>query len=147
MITEDYVSFETAKLLKEKGFECETGSITAMYNELGKFYSLSTSNEDYYYYGDFDEHDYIAPTYAMVLKWLREEKLLDISVSSYSTRWSEYVHGWSFFIHKLSFKDGWWNWDDSVYAAIDKKSSDDKIYETYEESCDAAIRHCLENLI
>lgn len=47
MIEEDYVSFETAKLLKEKGFneECQQ------------------------YYGDYK---YPCPTLQMAIKWLRE---------------------------------------------------------------------------
>lgn len=47
MIEEDYVSFETAKLLKEKGFDEECQK----------------------YYGDYK---YPCPTLQMAVKWLRE---------------------------------------------------------------------------
>lgn len=54
MITEDYVSFETAKLLKEKGF-----------NELtAKFYP--------YFEGKDYKYDISCPTLQMAMKWLRE---------------------------------------------------------------------------
>lgn len=55
MITEDYVSFETAKLLKEKGFDEECQK----------------------YYGDYK---YPCPTLQMAMKWLREEKHYYIQV-------------------------------------------------------------------
>ena len=51
MMTEDYVSFETAKLLKEKGFDEECQK----------------------YYGDYK---YPCPTLQMAMKWLREEHKL-----------------------------------------------------------------------
>ena len=59
MITEDYVSFETAKLLKEKGFD----------------YHCATRR--YYPEIPFDECDpngVYAPTLQMAMKWLRENK-------------------------------------------------------------------------
>lgn len=85
---ENFVTFELAKKLKEKGFTCELPF--AMYNELGKFYLLTTSApyyvsssgskyREYYGYDDFDECDFIAPTIYQVLKWLRE-KYIDIAV-------------------------------------------------------------------
>lgn len=66
MIEEDYVSFETAKLLKEKGFdwECKTR----------KFYP-----EPEY---DAESPDGVyAPTIQMAMKWLREVHNIDISVT------------------------------------------------------------------
>ena len=39
------------------------------------------------------------------------------------------------------------DWDDSLDAITDKKMSDDMTHETYEETCEAAIKYCLENLI
>ena len=65
MITEDYVSFETAKLLKEKGFdwECETR----------KFYP----EPDY----DQESTDGVStPTLQMAMKWLREVHNIHIAV-------------------------------------------------------------------
>ena len=92
----DFVSFELAKKLKEKGFEIPTRSIVAMYNEQGVFFTLTTAADYqvspsgykcrcYYDYDDFDEHDYIAPTISQVLKWLRKEKKVHIGFG-YSPR-------------------------------------------------------------
>lgn len=50
MCKEDYVSLETAKLLKEKGFDAEC------------------------------DYEYAAPTLQMAMKWLREEKHYYIQV-------------------------------------------------------------------
>lgn len=55
MVNEDYVSFETAKLLKEKGFDEECQQ----------------------YYGDYR---YPCPTLQMAIKWLREVHNIDIIV-------------------------------------------------------------------
>lgn len=62
MITEDYVSFETAKLLKEKGFveECTT----AYFRE---------NLVDYTLFGFCLGDELVsAPTLQMAMKWLRE---------------------------------------------------------------------------
>lgn len=75
---EDFVTFEIAVKLKEKGFTCKYP--IAMYNEDGEFYPLYTSTEFYYCINDFDEHDFIAPTISQVLKWLRKEKQVDILI-------------------------------------------------------------------
>ena len=86
---ENFVSFELAKKLKEKGFSCEMPF--AMYNEIAAFHLLTTSApyyvcdsgfkcREYYDYEDFDEYDYIAPTISQALKWLREEKKIHLEI-------------------------------------------------------------------
>lgn len=85
----EFVNFELAKKLKEKGFTCNYPF--AMYNELGDFHPLYTSceetlvncmfgNRGYYDYDDFDEADCIAPTISQVLDWFRKEKELFIDI-------------------------------------------------------------------
>jgi hypothetical protein len=60
----------------------------------------------------------------------------------------EYSHGWGFLIRKMiRNKLGQWNQEDNTSFLVNEKASDDKIYNTYEEACDAAIKYCLENLI
>ena len=86
-MNEDFVPFELAVKLKEKGFECMYP--IAMYNEKGVFHELYTSvgNMQYYDYDDFDEHDTIAPTISQALKWLREEKKIHISIDIWGRTW------------------------------------------------------------
>jgi hypothetical protein len=86
----EFVTFEIAKKLKEKGFNCELPF--AMYNEVCQFCLLTTSApyhvcesgykyREYYDYNDFDKNDFIAPTISHVLKWLREKKDIDLVIS------------------------------------------------------------------
>ena len=122
MITEDYVSFEIAKLLKEKGFN-ECCPVKYKYvKEFGDY--LRTS--EYVYYG-FEKYYYPCPTLEMAMKWLRVVHKLHIRID----RASKY---WNYTIRKLrpsSTKDLSYNVD----------------FNTYEQACEAAIKHCLENLI
>lgn len=84
MIVEDYVSFETAKLLKEKGFngECQT------------------------FYGDYK---YLCPTLQMTMKWLREVHNIHIELTPICTGDSkddlEWHYGWA--IKTTIFIDRW----------------------------------------
>ena len=139
-----FVSFDLAKKLKEKGFVCDLPF--AMYNELGQFALLATSApirkaesgytyRDYYDYEDFDENDFIAPTIAQVLKWLREEKNIHISPVLWGMGW--YVDIQSF----TKETD-----EDYVYYDVDNKFQSID-YETYEEAVIAGVNYCLENLI
>lgn len=75
---EDFVPFEIAKKLKEKGFSCEYPF--AMYDEDGEFYPLYSSDKYYYEVEDFDSRDFIAPTIAQVLKWLEDKKKIFLTV-------------------------------------------------------------------
>ena len=79
MITEDYVSFETAKLLTEKGFDEPCFAYYYIYNDLeGKCLKLwrkfprRPANTDYLN----------APTHQMAMKWLREVHKISIEITS-----------------------------------------------------------------
>lgn len=132
-ITEDYVSFETAKLLKQKGFD----EYCPYYDKEGEFWGYHTVNHK----GD----DYIsAPTLQMAMKWLREVHKLYISLFSFDYQFDTY--GWMFLIKPLKYTEGiGWCWN-SDYVQ-EKKWSNDIKYNTYEEATEAAIKYCLENLI
>jgi hypothetical protein len=122
-ITEDYVSFEIAKLLKEKGFdEPTTGT---------------------YYNGTFEHHNanrwnskfiipISAPTLQMVMKWLREVHGLFISIGN-----DDLDYNWQIFDIKNRTKDLDPTCLTESYAG----------YIKYEQAAEAAIKYCLENLI
>ena len=122
MITEDYVSFETAKLLKEKEFNWE----------VHRSYLV---NDSVFIPGDVNDvplrKDAIRiPTLQMAMKWLREEhKLVPIILAGGDRYW--------FRIDKVN-EDYWKN---TIYL------EDEKLFPTYEEACEASIKYCLENLI
>ena len=85
MIEEQYVSFETAKLAKEKGF-----------NEPCRHYYLDgakeVNNENImihdlpYPYNSTDKNYFAAPTQALLARWLREKHKLFIEVTVDSIR-------------------------------------------------------------
>lgn len=140
MVTEDYVSFETAKLLKEKGFNEKCHYFYEIYRKKWKLYH---DLDDYYPNGiSNSEHDnngnnaISAPPLAMAMKWLREENRCIIVPNP---TWFTAEGGckkWSFSI---------WADDNLEVDGEDPKTSTD--YDSYEEACEEAIRYCLENLI
>lgn len=140
MITEDFVSFELAKLLKEKGFdeECRTfwkewdGEIMlcpCCSSHVFEFCCNSMLEE----YNDDSELNVAAPTLQMAMKWLRNKHDIVCSVGLF-TDLPETPPYWSFNILNQSTAM-------VMYEAFDIKCK------TYEEACEAAIRHTLENLI
>lgn len=77
----EFVTFELAKKLKEKGYPQLKKDTLAMYCEYGEWFSLAQNLDEYEYsFVDFDEHDCVAPTISQALKWLREEKKIHIGV-------------------------------------------------------------------
>jgi len=66
---EDYVSFELAKLLKEKGFTHDMFNPYQLYMPNGQLECWNESPNDIY-----------APTLQMAMKWLRKEHHLNIIV-------------------------------------------------------------------
>ena len=131
MIEEAYVSFETAKLLKEKGFD---ESCNYAYISDDEF--VDSSNQLWREYNSqFNKiwDGYSAPTHQMAMRWLRE------------------VHG--IFIEVNCNRNNL-----ELTCAISKVEDDfgDKVYEdvgfyfqtySYEEAVEAALKYCLTNLI
>ncbi len=71
MITEDYVSFEVAKLLKEKGFNVPHYYCSRVYSDKGTLQGVESVR--------FNGVKYIsAPTLQMAMKWLREKHRITI---------------------------------------------------------------------
>lgn len=127
MITEDYVSFETAKLLKEKGFEC--ANLRCFYDEDGDLL-FSAWNIG------AGKNRLVAPTLQMAMKWLREVHHYYIQVMLDS-----WVRGGRLGYYLVLQKT------DSDFEMILQDVFDEAYYQTYEETCEAAIKYCLENLI
>ena len=130
MITEDYVSFETAKLLKEKGFdeEIETlirpdGSIYFLdeNNTFSSVRHIKIKNSDINIYSD----SVSCPTLQMAMKWLRKEHGLFIRVT-------EDITGSIF------------EW--SVYQKSYGCRMSTYVEDSYEKACETAIKYCLKIL-
>lgn len=131
MITEDYVSFETAKLLKEKGFDAPCKNYYSLYTEDVK-HNLQKK------YGAKKNWNSFAlaisrPSQSLVMKWLREVHHCVICITPLTFYGGEIVSSWGYCI-----------WADDN-AEVDEESS--PRLESYEEACESAIKYCLEKLI
>ena len=126
MITEDFVSFEVAQLLKEKGFDEPIWTCYEDDNEVifGDKYNWNNSPMGHT----------SAPTHQMAMKWLREVHNIGIFPSTY-THISDrkVIHSYGTAIINLK----------TYKLMTDSYLSND----TYEQACEAAIKYCLENLI
>ena len=126
MITEDYVSFETAKLLKEKGFDEE---VLGYYHIWDRKINPPVWDAGTYARSEAP-HLYIkAPTLQMAMKWLREVHKINIEIITYWTKDKSMVYG-----NRMVC-------DATLLKEIDVA------YNSYEEACERAIKYCLENLI
>ena len=124
MVQEAYVSYEVAKLLKEKGFN---ESVRTFYTSDGKFeYCAFELNHNL----DIGSGFTSAPTHQMAMAWLREEKNIDIFPWLYHKDFegnltysvSVYDHGCEIMIPR--FYD-----------------------EKYENIIEAALKYALDNLL
>lgn len=131
MITEDYVSFEVAKLLKEKGFEVECDYLYVDGKLVRAQGCACNWNDGETLFTDY-KNECSAPTLQMAMKWLREVHSLYIDiVTSFSQDGICYTFSCS-------------NTMDLIQGT---KGTSYHEYQTHEEACEAAIKYCLENLI
>lgn len=121
MITEDYVSFEIAKLLKEKGFVIPYDSFRGVYIN-GIFKRLNPGDG----YGCNLEDEIVdVCSLQLAMKWLREVHSIAIE--------TEWEHLWYAYIKPMTSKPS----EEDYYQCKSSK---------YEEVCESAIKYCLENL-
>lgn len=134
IMTEDFVTYELAIKLKDKGYPQKTSGRYSM-------------NDCFYYDGRLFFHGgvcdvneaYTAPTIPQVLKWLREEKDVNVNIS-YMPKMIKNTGGIS---------------NDFYYPTLQKIGlfeptvfiGEDAIYDTYEEAAIAGIDYYLNNLI
>lgn len=124
MIQEAYVSFEAAKLLKEKGFnEPCRWAYDPNSSSFAKNFSEPKNSE-------LSEYEYSKPTQQMVMAWFREVHNINIDIVSI------------------------WNlkrWEYQVFIITPSTSEnpyvDNTLYMGYEEAVEAALKYCLEELI
>ena len=136
-IQEDFVSFGTAKLLKEKWFDDEYTN--AFYDKTGDLYFIDLLS-------GFSEHpdndtDVAASTLYVAMKWLREVHNIDIVIEPHlfkEKKATEYrFNYWIDEHYHMPYSESY-----PVYHPLYAKT-----WESYEEACEAAIKYCLENLI
>lgn len=124
-MTEELVTLETAKLLKEKGFDwkCEhlidRNKVITKYNLLQ---SMSCCTEI-----DGESVEFLCPTLYIAQKWLRENKKLHIEIS--------YMYG------------DYWIYDILTISEHDLVGLSDRPiihYKSYEEALEAGIQEALK---
>lgn len=117
----EFVPYDIAVKLKEKGFPIPTNIVYATYNQDGKLCPMKIVWETI-------NKKPIAPTIGQVLEWLRKEKRLFVEVCLLSG-------GWSYVIREVAPVRGF----------------DLKIHAKYEDSWEAAalsgIEYVLDNMI
>ena len=140
MIKDDYCNFETAKLLKEKGFygECLSMYLTPKPNcGMGNPHEakLAPHGRDSHYYDGY-LYQCEAPTLQMAMKWLRETHNIHPNIVV-----EVYGPCATYMIDRI--------FDGNEEKWVDFKSDENpsNIYSKREEACEAAIKYCLENLI
>lgn len=107
-MNEDFVSFELAKKLKEKGFreKClcryKNYSKTLHINEVEPKIARKIDYSEFFKcYNSYVDSDIDAPTISQVLNWLRKEKkILVVAAPAFSYREARYF--WQCGIYKIS---------------------------------------------
>ena len=137
MINEDYVSFEIARQLKEKGFneQCFTyyDNTNDSINRFDKGYHFNNTSYPWGVpYNINNAKKYVcAPTLQMAMKWLREAHNIFIQIT-------------------VDFSDGAYPMYDVCVIDLAKCTSiviNGYNRYSYEEAIKAGIKYCLENLI
>lgn len=119
MITEDYVSFETAKLLKEKGFDEEC---SCFYNNIDYGTpGLEVDGQLYYKNSALDDEEYATPTLQMAMKWLRTKNIF-IDIYHYNSKIAPFI--WRIFAYNILMP---------------------QTAETFEEAAEASINYVLKH--
>ena len=129
MITEDYINFETAKLLKDKGFDWLESPFYSEQDrdEWRQNNSYTIPNMEYSPDLPFDSEalTMVAPHVStqMVMKWLREKHKITIGILFKEDRIYYEIHQNNEFVFGVDTS------------------------ESYEKVCDEAIKYCLKILI
>lgn len=129
MIKEAYVSFDVAKLLKEKGFNEYCSAFYTHDKELNKGKTLTNAAID----DGITYCDVSAPTHQMAMAWLREEYNIILDICPNLDLDCECIGTYC----RIIYKD-----NKRVPLGVDY---DD--FATYEQAVEAALKYSLENLI
>lgn len=137
MIEESYVSFDTAKLLKEAGFDapCRGVYVTDRtgYYEFREYDNKQTKDDLCWNTDDGFQYEYLAPTQALAARWLREVHRIVVDVAFIPPLFDGV--NWQYFIE---------NMDDMLWKGDFEPS--DRRYKTYEEALEEGLKRSLERI-
>lgn len=129
---EDFVNFDLAKKLKEKGFNIPFYFFYRTDDKL--LHHAHVTNP--LVYGEWvDDEVIIAPTISQIMKWLREEKAIHLNVVLWEKGW--YCDVWRFEYYE----------EEKEYAYKREYQTNDYNNYNYEQAALAGIEYVLDNLI
>lgn len=131
MVTEDYVSLEAAKLLKEKGFD---ERVKSYFTDDGlEGYMSGTGQKSN---SELEDCFYSRPTLQMAVKWLWQKHKLHVDPTMTIEKLGfTFLNKWHCFVVSVDNKD-----------QTDLKCIGED-FGSYEEACEFGTKHCLEKLI
>lgn len=135
MIEEQYVSIDTARMLKEAGFNvpCRGVYVTDRtgYYEFREYDNKQTTDDLCWNTEDGFQYEYLAPTQALAARWLRDGHRIALDVAYIPPHSGRDV--WQYFVGRM---------DDMVWPG-DFEPSERK-YETYEEAFEAGLQEAVK---
>ena len=134
-IKEDYVSFEIAKLLKEKGFDGFCERFYDYYPETGEVHICGCDEHNNSRYDD----EFSMPTLQMAMKWLRIEHNIHIEPHIVKTKYS-----YGYLPNYIDLKELKQHFP---FDEFDFSNADKYACITYDKACEVTIKYCLEKLI
>ena len=126
---EDLVSYETAKLAKEAGFDWPVNMFYAGMLRNKRVMQRTLSNFN------MEEEKTSCPTQCLLAKWLREEKGIDVCIDIMQT--IEHKIEWYYIIRSYSKKDG--------IILIDASTNGKERYDVFETGLQEALKYLKEN--
>lgn len=129
---EDFVTFNLAVELKEKGFNIP---FYFFYRTDDKLLHHANITNPLVYGEWVDDEVIIAPTIEQVLKWLRNEKNMYIEMFLYNGKYSYYIKSTTQICK-----------DDLFHECLSEDTTNDE-YDTYEQAARAGIEYAINILI
>ena len=140
MIEESYVSFDTARMLKEAGFDVPCRGIYRAYrmgNSVFREYDRKSAKDDLCRNAvDGFQYEYLAPTQSLAARWLREVNGIHVSsnifMDSANDADGKTVDEWTF-----------WSYDLFDNSGRIIEESDDS-YDSYEQALEAGLQEAIK---
>ncbi len=147
MITDELVSFETAKLAKEKGFDVPTDRYYHIYDDIvDAENSLEMTGDGCAdFYNSLNTYRCAAPTQSLLQRWLREEKGIVILINigyCYENKDTPFYENPNMEPIFNGYYYGIWMLDD-----LNDNLGRSNYFPTYELALEDALKYALENLI
>ena len=136
MIEESYVSFDTARMLKDAGFDvpCRGVYVTDRtgYHEFREYDNKQTKDDLCWNTEDGFQYEYLAPTQALAARWLREVHHLNVYACFDYVCFDDGERKWFFMRENTMINDY-----TSIYCSIVS-------YDSYEQALEAGLQEAVK---